>query len=96
MKVRRMLLHPAASLKAIRPFAPGPARHDDVAFDDKTFLYLGVHEDQVSVGVKLQVSGAEALRLPNAKPMAYGPGKSSWVSIAFHPSAGPPLETIKR
>ena len=42
------------------------------------------------------MSGAEVLRLPNAKPMAYGLGKSGWVSIAFDPSAGPPLETIKR
>ena len=96
---------PAATLKAIRTFAlalPGTAPkspwpgHDDVAVNDKTFLYLGVHEDKVSVGVKLQVSGAEVLRLPDAKPMAYGLGKSGWVSIAFDPSAAPPLETIKR
>ena len=37
----------------------------------------------MSVGVKLRVSGAEVLRLPNAKPMAYGLGKSGWVSLAF-------------
>ena len=100
-----MPAHAAATLKAIRTFAlslpgtqpksPWPG-HDDVAVNDKTFLYLGVHEDQVSVGVKLRVSGTEVLRLPNAKPMAYGLGKSGWVSIAFDPSAGPPLETIKR
>ena len=96
---------PAATLKAIRTFAlalpgtqpksPWPG-HDDVAVNDKTFLYLGIDEDKASVGVKLQVSGAEVLRLPNAKPMAYGLGKSGWVSIAFDPSAAPPLETIKR
>lgn len=97
--------HPAATLKAIRTFAlalpgtqpksPWPG-HDDVAVNDKTFLYLGIDEDRVSVGVKLRVSGAEVLRLPNAKPMAYGLGKSGWVSVAFDPSAAPPLETVKR
>ena len=102
-----MPAHPAAALKAIRAFAlalpgaqpksPWPG-HDDVAVNDKTFLYLGVHDDddRVSVGVKLRVSGAEVLRLPNAKPMAYGLGKSGWVSVAFDPSAGPSLETVKR
>ena len=101
-----MPAHTAAILKAIRAFAlalpgtqpksPWPG-HDDVAVNDKTFVYLGVaDEDRVSVGVKLRVSGAEVLRLPNAKPMAYGLGKSGWVSIAFDPSARPPLETIKR
>jgi predicted DNA-binding protein (MmcQ/YjbR family) len=101
-----MPAHPAAALlKAIRAFAlalpgtqpksPWPG-HDDVAVNDKTFLYLGVHDDQVSVGVKLRLSGAEVLRLPSAKPMAYGLGKSGWVSIVFDPSAGAPLDTIRR
>jgi len=100
-----MPAHPAPLLKAIRTFAlalpgsqpksPWPG-HDDVAVNDKTFLYLGVDADRVSVGVKLRISGVEALRLPHARPMAYGLGKSGWVSIAFDPSTGPPLETIKR
>jgi predicted DNA-binding protein (MmcQ/YjbR family) len=100
-----MPAHPAPLLKAIRTFAlalpgtqpksPWPG-HDDVAVNDKTFLYLGVDADRVSVGVKLRISGAEALRLPHARPMAYGLGKSGWVSIAFDPSTRPPLETIKR
>ena len=91
---RRDVHHPAAVLNAIRTFAlalpgtqpksPWPG-HDDVAVNDKTFLYLGVHEDKLSVGVKLRVSGAAVRRLPNAKPMAYGLGKSGWVSIAFDP-----------
>jgi predicted DNA-binding protein (MmcQ/YjbR family) len=101
----RRRVTPATILEAIRTFAlalpgtqpksPWPG-HDDVAVNDKTFLYLGIHEDKVSVGVKLRVTGAEVRRLPNAKPMAYGLGKSGWVSIAFDPAAAPPLETIKR
>jgi len=85
----------ALSLPGTQPKSPWPG-HDDVAVNDKTFLYLGIHEDKVSVGVKLRVTGAEVRRLPNAKPMAYGLGKSGWVSIAFDPAAAPPLETIKR
>ena len=100
-----MPARPAALLKSIRTFAlalpgtqpksPWPG-HDDVAVNDKTFLYLGSHDGLVSVGVKLKVSGAQALRLPGAKPMAYGLGKSGWVSIAVDPSSGPPPETIRR
>jgi predicted DNA-binding protein (MmcQ/YjbR family) len=96
---------PATLLKAIRSFAlalpgtqpksPWPG-HDDVAVNDKTFLYLGIHDGKASVGVKLRVSGAEVRRLHDAKPMAYGLGKSGWVSIAFDPAAAPPPETIKR
>src|SRR6187455_2456253 len=85
----------ALSLPGTQPKSPWPG-HDDVAVNDKTFLYLGVDADRVSVGVKLRISGVEALRLPHARPMAYGLGKSGWVSIAFDPSTGPPLETIKR
>ena len=94
----------AARLKAIRSFAlslpgtqpksPWPG-HDDVAVNDKTFLYLRVHDGEVSIGVKVPMSRATVLALPNAKPMPYGLGKSGWVSIRFEPSAGPPLEIIK-
>jgi predicted DNA-binding protein (MmcQ/YjbR family) len=98
----------AALRKSIRDFAlslPGTARkspwpgHDDVAVADKTFVYLGGDDDgdeRFSVGVKLRVSGAEVLRLPGAKPMAYGLGKSGWVSVGFAATAAPPLDTLKR
>jgi hypothetical protein len=45
---------------------------------------------------KLRVSGAEVRRVHDAKPMAYGLGKSGWISIVFDVSVAPPLETIKR
>ena len=85
----------ALSLPGTQPKSPWPG-HDDVAVNDKTFLYLGTDEEKVSVGVKLRVSGAEVKRLFGAKPMAYGLGKSGWVSIAFEPGAAPPLDTVKR
>ena len=60
-----MPVTPATILEAIRTFAlalpgtqpksPWPG-HDDVAVNDKTFLYLGLHDGEVSVGVKLPVT----------------------------------------
>jgi len=85
----------ALSLPGTQPKSPWPG-HDDVAVNDKTFVYLGLREGEVSVGVKLPVSRASVLALPKTKPMAYGLGKSGWVSIRFEPSAGPPLDAIKR
>src|SRR3954447_17144754 len=85
----------ALSLPGTQPKSPWPG-HDDVAVNDKTFLYLGLDGDRVSVGVKLRVSGGEVGHLMNAKPMGYGLGKSGWVSIAVAPSAAPPLESMKR
>jgi predicted DNA-binding protein (MmcQ/YjbR family) len=85
----------ALSLPGTQPKIPWPG-HDDVAVNDKTFLYLGLHDGEVSVGVKLPVTRAAVLALPKATPMGYGLGKSGWVSIRFEPSAGPPRDTIKR
>jgi predicted DNA-binding protein (MmcQ/YjbR family) len=85
----------ALSLPGTQPKSPWPG-HDDVAVNDKTFVYLGLRDGEVSVGVKLPVSRATVLALPKTKPMAYGLGKSGWVSIRFEPSAGPPLDTLKR
>jgi len=85
----------ALSLPGTQPKSPWPG-HDDVAVNDKTFVYLGLRDGEVSVGVKLPVSRATVLALPKTKPMAYGLGKSGWVSIRFGPSAGPPLDTVKR
>jgi len=85
----------ALSLPGTQPKSPWPG-HDDVAVNDKTFVYLGLRDGEVSVGVKLPVSRATVLALPKTKPMAYGLGKSGWVSIRFGPSAGPPLDAVKR
>ena len=80
----------ALSLPGTQPKSPWPG-HDDVAVNDKTFLYLGLHDGEVSVGVKLPVTRAAVLALPKATPMGYGLGKSGWVSISFEPLVGPPL-----
>ena len=50
---------------------------------DKTFAYLSVPGEPLRVGCKLPRSGAVALMLPFVTPMAYGLGKSGWVSANF-------------
>ena len=62
--------------------APWPG-HDDLAVNDKTFAYLSTPGEPFGVGCKLPKSAAVALMLPFCKPMAYGLGKSGWVSAQF-------------
>jgi len=46
----------ALSLPGTQPKSPWPG-HDDVAVNDKTFLYLGLHDGEVSVGVNRPSGG---------------------------------------
>lgn len=61
----------------------------------KTFLFLVAEGAQLSVSVKLPVSGTLALELPFAEPTGYGLGKSGWISARF-PSGRPiPIDLIE-
>jgi predicted DNA-binding protein (MmcQ/YjbR family) len=62
--------------------APWPG-HDDLAVNDKTFAYLSTPGEPFGIGCKLPQSAAMALMLPFAEPMAYGLGKSGWISAKF-------------
>jgi predicted DNA-binding protein (MmcQ/YjbR family) len=83
------------TLPGTTPKSPWPG-HDDVAVNDKTFVYLSDHGDRLSLSVKLPVSGPEALRLTNAKPTGYGLGKSGWVSFNFTEDQPVSVDTVKR
>jgi predicted DNA-binding protein (MmcQ/YjbR family) len=93
------------ALEALRAYGlafPGAHRkspwpgHDDLAVNDKTFAYLSVKGEPFSIGCKLPKSSGMALMLPWVKPMAYGLGKSGWVSA--QPPAGTkiPVELFKQ
>jgi predicted DNA-binding protein (MmcQ/YjbR family) len=82
------LTFPGAHLKS-----PWPG-HKDLAVNDKTFAYLSIEGEELSIGCKLPVSNSVALMLPFATPMAYGLGKSGWVSAKF-PTEPPPIEMLK-
>jgi predicted DNA-binding protein (MmcQ/YjbR family) len=81
-----------AALAEIRAFGLGyPGAHTkspwpghmDLAVNDKTFAYLSIEGEPFAISCKLPHSGPTALMFPNAKPTAYGLGKSGWVSVTF-------------
>jgi predicted DNA-binding protein (MmcQ/YjbR family) len=47
----------------------------------KAFVFLGVHDGDLSFSVKLPKTGNQALALPFAEPTHYGLGKHGWVTI---------------
>ena len=85
------------SLPGTQPKSPWPG-HDDVAVNDKTFVYLSVGDEDggLRVSVKLPVTGKDVLRLPAATPTGYGLGKAGWVSVRFARGEAVPLDTVKR
>src|SRR5215510_6916222 len=82
------LAYPGAHFKS-----PWPG-HLDLAVNDKTFAYLSLEGEPLGIGCKLPESHATALMLPNVEPMAYGLGKSGWVSAKF-PDELPPIAMLK-
>ena len=76
------------------PKAPWPG-HNDVAVNDKTFVYLNAPGDPLGIGCKLPKTGNIALMLPWVTPMAYGMGKSGWVSATPPADQPAPIEMFK-
>lgn len=64
------LAYPGAHTKS-----PWPG-HLDLAVNDKTFAYLGLEGEPLSISCKLPASSGAALMLPFSSPTAYGLGKS--------------------
>jgi predicted DNA-binding protein (MmcQ/YjbR family) len=71
------LSYPGAHTKS-----PWPG-HLDLAVKDKTFAYMSLPGEPLSISCKLPQSSDEALTLPFTAPTAYGLGKSGWVSATF-------------
>lgn len=61
----------------------------------KTFLFLYLGKDFLSLSVKLPVSGKTALAMPFASPTAYGLGKSGWVTARFGATDDVPTDMLK-
>ncbi len=83
------LAYPEAHTKS-----PWPG-HLDLAVRDKTFTYLSVEGEPLSISCKLPHSVEAALMLPFSKPTGYGLGKSGWVSATFPLDQLPPSELLK-
>ena len=84
-----------ASLKrsenALRAFAlkyPGAAEEFPwgervIKVAGKIFVFLGIFEERLRVGVKLPVSSEMALTLAFVTPTGYGLAKAGWVTATF-------------
>ena len=83
------LAYPGAHTKS-----PWPG-HLDLAVNDKTFAYLSLEGEPLSISCKLPRSNALALMLPFASPTGYGLGRSGWVTAQFAAGESPPVELLK-
>jgi|TARA_R110000868_G_scaffold214786_1_gene464885 predicted DNA-binding protein (MmcQ/YjbR family) len=91
LELRRFgLAYPETHIKS-----PWP-NHMDLAVKDKTFAYLSIEGEPLSISCKLPSSCGLALELPFTKPTGYGLGRSGWVSASFAADAQPPLEVLKQ
>ena len=84
------LRYPGAHTKS-----PWPG-HLDLAVNDKTFAYMSVAGEPVSVSCKLPRSAEAALSLPFTTPTAYGLGKSGWVTASFPDGEPVPVELLEQ
>jgi hypothetical protein len=62
----------------------------------KTFVFLNLDPDRLSLSTKLPVSRDFALMLEFTEPTGYGLGRSGWVTSAFLPDDEPDLELLER
>jgi predicted DNA-binding protein (MmcQ/YjbR family) len=72
-----------------------PWGHRALKVKGKTFVFLALEEDVLSLSMKLPASGVAALILPFASPTGYGLGKSGWVTARFAPGEEIPLELLE-
>lgn len=72
-----------------------PWGHRALKVRGKTFLFLFLGDDFLSLSVKLPESGSRALALPFASPTEYGLGKSGWVTARFEGQADVPLAMLR-
>jgi YjbR len=83
------LRYPGAHTKS-----PWPG-HLDLAVNDKTFAYLSLEGEPLSISCKLPRSASGALLLSFASPTPYGLGRSGWVTARFEPHEKPPIDMLK-
>lgn len=84
------LAYPEATTRS-----PWPG-HLDLVVRDKTFAFLSVEGEPLSVTCKLPSSAMDALQQPHCAPAGYGLGRHGWVHAAFPPGAPLPLPLLER
>ena len=73
-----------------------PWGHSALKVRGKTFVFLNLDPDRLSLSTKLPVSRDFALMLDFTEPTGYGLGRSGWVSSGFGPGDAPDLDLLKR
>jgi hypothetical protein len=63
--------------------------------NDRTFAYLSLEGEPLSISCKLPHSGQVALLLPFCTPTSYGLGKSGWVTASFPAGKLPPVDMLE-
>lgn len=73
-----------------------PWGHSALKVRGKTFVFLNLDEERLSLSVKLPVSRDFALMLDFTEPTGYGLGRAGWVSSAFAPGEEVDLDLLRR
>ena len=93
---------PAISDELARHALAKPEAWEDRPWEDdrvakvrkKIFVFLP-SDDAGSIGMKIPHSGAYALTLPCATPMAYGLGRHGWVTVQLGDKSRPDVELLR-
>src|SRR5262245_51259091 len=66
-----------------------------IKVNGKIFVFLGIFDDALRVGVKLPVSAEMALTLPFVTPTGYGLARAGWVSARFERGDDIPADLLR-
>lgn len=89
--------------KTLRDFALGyPESTEEFPWDErvikvrgKIFVFLGIFEKTLRVGVKLPISAEMALTLPFTERTGYGLGRAGWITAKFDGRRKPPIDLLR-
>jgi predicted DNA-binding protein (MmcQ/YjbR family) len=73
----------------------GRSAPEKVGLPPQKSAHVGAPGD-IRIGVKLPHSGPDVLSLPCAAPMAYGLGKSGWITLTFTAREAMPVELVQQ
>ena len=73
-----------------------PWGHSAIKVKGKSFVFLNLEGDRLSLSTKLPVSRDFALMLDFTEPTGYGLGRAGWISSAFGPHEEVDLDLLKR
>ena len=73
-----------------------PWGHSALKVRGKTFVFLNLEGDRLSLSTKLPASRDFALMLDFTEPTGYGLGRSGWITSAFGPGDEIDLDLIER